>query len=341
MDRMSTTRNSRATDRVHPNVKPQAGVALITVLLIVALLTALVYHLMVHQSLVLAKAGQMLNSDRAMGYAKGGEVFARQILYKDWKEESSSNTKHDSLLEAWAQTSEPLTLEQGDGWMEISIVDLRGRFNLNSLNGENTESKVASLKRLFAALNVDIQIADVWRDWIDSDSTRAGYGAEDSDYLSSDPPYRAANQPAQHISELRLLKMIDNESYQTILPHVAVLPNTDFRININTASAATLQSVTNKMTESVAYSLVEAGRDFTSVSEVQKEIAAFDTSAGSLTVRSDYFEVQVRVDIHGSRMELTSLIHRDLETGTLSILSRDYSRRFAVRQRETDAETNT
>ena len=38
---------------------------------------------MVRQSLVLAKSRQVLYMDQAMSFARGGEVFARQILFED------------------------------------------------------------------------------------------------------------------------------------------------------------------------------------------------------------------------------------------------------------------
>ena len=314
----------------------QSGVALITVLLVVALLTALVYHLMVHQSLVLAKSTQILRADKAIAYARGGETFARQILFDDWNETGSR--EHDSLLETWAQSAEPLELDEG--FLELSITDMQGRFNLNSLAGENPATNLDKFKRLLAALNVEPGLADTWRDWIDDDSTLAGFGAEDADYLSSDPPYRTANQPAYHASELRLIKNMDKDTYYTILPHVTVLPIPDFRININTASAETLQSVTTKMTPSKAQSLVETERDYHTRRSVLEEFPEFNESADALTVRSEFFEIQVRVEIDEGRVELTSLVYRDLQTGELTILNRDYSRRFAGRQIENYAQTD-
>ena len=312
------------------------GVALITVLLIVALLTALVYHLMVRQSLVLAKSRQALYTDQARAYARGGESFARQILYEDWQAESSRD--HDSLDEPWAQVVEPLMLESG--YLEISIVDMNRRFNLNSMAGETAEANVERFKRLLAALNLGPEIAYAWRDWVDRDSNLAGFGAEDSDYLMSNPAYRAANQPARHVSELRLMKDITRETYQTILPYITVLPTTGLRVNINTADAITLQSVTAKLAPSKAQSLVESVRSYTSLDSVKQELPEFVGSDDVLSVLSAYFEVQVGVDIDGSRVELTSLLHRDPLNGRLTTLSRDYSKRFVRRQLEQNAETD-
>lgn len=322
------------------NVHRQSGVALITVMLIVALLTALVYHLMVHQSLVIAKSNQVFTYDRAVSYALGGEVFARQILHSDWNEPESRT--HDTLLEPWAQNIEPMELDEA-GYLDLVIVDLSSRFNLNSLAGKDANLNLERLKRMLNTLNVEVEFADKWRDWVDTDSTIAGFGAEDSDYLSSEPPYRTANRPAEHVSEFRLLKNISTETYMTILPYITVLPSDVFRININTASAVTLRSVTEKLQPSEAQSMVETERNYLSKQLFSEKFAHFHESRDqdAISVKSEYFEVQVRVEINGGRVELTSLIHRDSQTGELTTLNRDYSKRFAGRQFEDNAETDT
>jgi type II secretory pathway component PulK len=126
-----------------------------------------------------------------------------------------------------------------------------------------------------------------------------------------------------------------------VLPYITVLPSNVFRININTASAVTLQSVTDKMSPSKAQSLVETERNYTTENSVFEEFPEFNESQDALAVNSEFFEVQVRVEINGGRVELTSLLHRDFQTGELTTLNRDYSKRFAGRRFEYDAETDT
>ena len=65
------------------------GVALVSVLLIVAVVSALAYHLMTHHSLTLAASRQLFEQAQLREYALGGEIFARQMLYEDWEQESS------------------------------------------------------------------------------------------------------------------------------------------------------------------------------------------------------------------------------------------------------------
>ena len=65
----------------------QRGVALISVLLIVALCSALMYELLTRHSMVVAKSRQVLYADQARAYTLGAEAFARQILHEDWEDE--------------------------------------------------------------------------------------------------------------------------------------------------------------------------------------------------------------------------------------------------------------
>ncbi|MCM5063369.1 general secretion pathway protein GspK, partial [Escherichia coli] len=48
------------------------------------------------------------------------------------------------------------------------------------------------------------------------------------------PPYLAANQPMQDVSELRLIRGIDARLYRKLLPYVCVLPTSDLSVNVNT-----------------------------------------------------------------------------------------------------------
>ena len=56
-----------------------------------------------------------------------------------------------------------------------------------------------------------LEIADAVADFMDADNQKRLNGAEDDDYQSATPPYRAANQPKASISELRAVTGITRE----------------------------------------------------------------------------------------------------------------------------------
>jgi type II secretory pathway component PulK len=73
---------------------------------------------------------------------------------------------------------------------------------------------------------------------MDPDQNANGtYGAEDDYYVGMVPPYRAANAPIKSLSELRLIRGLNNEPQKLdlLMQHLTALPEQTV-INVNTAS---------------------------------------------------------------------------------------------------------
>jgi general secretion pathway protein K len=306
------------------NRRHARGVALISVMLIVALCSALMYELLIRHSLVVAKTRQVLYGDQSRAYALGAEAFARQLLAEDWQDEDSRAL--DSLEEPWAQPIEPFDVDNGS--LELSIVDLDRRFNLNSLAGGDADVQIKRLKTLLNALGLDDRLAELWKDWVDSDQQITGFGAEDGTYLLRDTPHRTANTASASITELALLDGLDPDTLAVIWPHVMAVPSTTALINVNTADAATLQSISEAMTAARAESLVESARAYSAAAELAAEIPELKDSLDLMTVTSRFFEIQARAEVNGVRAELVSVVYRDPETGELALLSRNFGRRY-------------
>jgi general secretion pathway protein K len=306
----------------------QRGVALISILLIVALVTALMYHLMTHQSLVVAQTRQMIRADQSLAYALGAEAYARQILFDDWNQPASRNA--DTLTEPWAIPMTPFDIDEGT--LEISIVDLDRRFNLNSLAATGTTTgpnkNVQRFKTLLAALGMDPNVADAWRDWIDADTEATGYGAEDGVYLVANPPYRTANQSASSPTEIAALGLLDPEQYARLMPYVATLPTTTLKINVNTADAPVIESLSTRVTPAQAETLVQSQRHYEDVGALVGEMPELGDGTDAMAVVSSYFEIHARAEIDGFRTELTSVVHRDPSTGHIALLTRDFGKRL-------------
>ena len=302
----------------------QRGVALITILLIVALVTALMYHLMTRQALVVAQTRQVVRADQSLAYALGAEAYARQILFDDWNRPTSRTL--DTLREPWAVPAVPFDIETGT--LELSIEDLDRRFNLNSLAGEAATKNTTRLKTLLGALGLDPAAADAWRDWIDSDLEATGFGAEDSAYLVATPPFRTANQLAASTSEFALLQLLDADQLARFLPYVATLPTTALRVNVNTAAAPTLEALSQHVTPTQAETLIESDRHYEDTGAIVADVPEFSDSIDAMAVVSSYFEIHARAEFDGFRTELTSVVYRDPSTGHLTLLSRDFGKRL-------------
>ena len=303
------------------------GVALLSVLLIVALATTLAFQMASRHALTIANGRLLLDGSQARHYALGGEQYARQLLYADW--EDIKTRALDTLQEDWSVPEQLFEIEGGA--LDLRIDDLTARFNINTLAGNDSAQNLARLKGLFTHLGLDAGAADAWRDWIDADQEIQDMGAEDSEYLLREPPFRAANQPAADITELVLAMPFAAAEFALLRPHVVVLPAEQLSVNVNTASAAVLLALAPNLSPARVQSLVEAPRSFDDIEMFIAEYAEFGASTEVLNVASEFFRVQVRATVGDVRSELTAVIHRDEDSGALTTLSRTFGKRFEER----------
>ena len=301
--------------------------ALISVLLIVAVLTAVIYQLLGRHSLSVAQSQNALGFDQALSYALGAEALARQALYLDFSEEGPGI---DTLQEPWARHIPPFDIDER-GFLEIQARDLNRCFNLNALADEdNHEQHLKRFKTLLNSLGIPDAIADAARDWVDADEAVYGFGAEDSEYLLREPAYRPPNAPLAHISELRLLAGMEPEYLDVLAEHVCVLPVRALEINVNTATLPVFNALAANpnLDPAALQTLARPDREFAEVGEFVAEYPDLAAAAEVLGVTSAYFEVQVRARVGEGTAMLTSLLHRHPETGVISLLSRDLGRDF-------------
>lgn len=301
------------------------GIALVSVLLVVAIASALAYGMVDRQGFSIAHSRQTLAGGQARQLALGGEQYARQVLYADWDEEETREI--DTLLEEWAAPTE--AFEVDDGSIDIRIQDLDRRFNLNAVvGGADGAQNAARLKRLLNALEIDANLADRWVDWADADADVTGFGIEDAESMLEDPPRRTANQPAVHVSEFAVATGLDREAFERLRPHVAALPVDALSINVNTANEVVLSALAPNFDAGSAMALVARERKIARIEDITATHAALGEAVGVLAVRSAFFRIQVRAEVDGARSELTSLVHRDADDGRMRLLRRSFGDRF-------------
>jgi general secretion pathway protein K len=289
--------------------RKQAGVALLTALLVVSLATTAAAALLSRQQIDLARTENLLNSEQAYQYALGVEIWAAGLLAADRK-----TTATDHLQEPWASKLDPVMVEGGEvsGYTE----DMQGRLNLNNLAQPGEAGAIAKqrFERLLGVVGGAPSVADALADWLDTDSEmRDPNGAEDEAYLSEQPPYRAANGKLVSESELRLVKGVTKELYRAVAPYVTALPVAT-SVNVNTASIPVLMCLVRGLSEGEAKSLVGArGKTgFASVDAFLGEVSFLGRRgiALGLGVTSEYFQTRAEVNVARARVHLTSLLHR-------------------------------
>lgn len=313
------------------------GVALITVILIVALAVLLTAGMVRRQHQALRHAEGLFSQDQAVLYTAGAEAFARDLLSRDNEDDQRKGREVDSLGETWARPLPPFPVEGGMLYARIS--DLQGRFNLNRLWRDNAadEEALAIFRRLLTALDLPEALAPALRDWLDPDSEADGIdGAEDDFYTRLDVPYRTANRALADVSELRLVRGFTAEAVERLRPHVAALP-ANAGLNINTAGPTVLLALADTLSASTARDLAENRPDkgYASAEEFLAEpvFNGLDQPAkarlqGQLAVRSGWFELAVDADIGGRHSVLHAMLARD-QSGTLRVTARDFGRKFS------------
>ncbi len=230
----------------------QRGVALVTTLLMVALITVTVTVMATNQQRSIQLAQNRQTQLQLRNLAGAGEKFAMAVLRRDRQEGDRNNS--DSTEDFWAQSLPPVPVDGAT--VEGCVIDLGGKFNLNNLvdengNPDNIEFQV--FERLLTALTIDSIKAAAVLDWIDSNIDVTGAdGAEDDFYTGQTPSYRAANGLMVSPTELLLVKgfrVTDEgglDDYDVLLPHISTLPQ-GTAINVNTASSAVLASLAPHM----------------------------------------------------------------------------------------------
>ncbi|EXS70344.1 type II secretion system minor pseudopilin GspK [Sphingobium sp. Ant17] len=223
-----------------PRKPNERGAALLTVLLLVAVMSVVAATALERVALATRMTGNGGAIDQARAYADAGTAIARMRI----GDLVAANPAKITLAGGWMGT--PQSIPVPGGIATARVTDGGNCFNLNSVvTGESEASLkvrpigVSQFQALLQALGVDARQAQgaaaALADWIDSDSVAQPGGAEDETYAQAPRPYRAANRMMVDASELRAVNGITPAIYDLARPWVCALPVTDLSpININT-----------------------------------------------------------------------------------------------------------
>lgn len=214
---------------------PQRGVALLGAVLLAAIATVLAVAWLDRLHGFAGRTGAMLEEGQADLYVAGMEAWAVATLRRDRQLGAV-----DHLGEAWARPAR--TLPVPGGTVAGTLVDLQGRFNLNTLvaGGQANPAAIALFKRLLLQLELPAVRPEAVVDWIDPDGVALPGGGEDAFYLRAEPPYRPANSPLASVQELRGIAGVNGAALARLGSQVTALPEQTV-VNVNTASPLLLE----------------------------------------------------------------------------------------------------
>jgi len=299
----------------------QRGIALITAMLIFALLGTLALSLTWDNQLDTRRTMAMLFYDEGLQAAMGAESWVGGILRQDLQDSVT-----DHLGEIWATEipALPLVSDTIQGEVFGTVEDLQGRFNINNLidgNGEVDAESLKQFRRLLTALDLDPRFAGIAADWLDANRiAEFPDGAEDPIYTGMIPPYRTANQSLTNATELAALDGMDKASFDTLLPHIVALPGRT-AINVNTATAAVLQSLDENMTVADVQRLL-AEREEGGFPDIASAFSPLVAPAvlNQLEETTDYFRLKVVVRVATVRITYFSTFRRGPRGDVIPIL---------------------
>lgn len=221
------------------SARRQRGLALLTVLLLVAVMAVLVMAMLDDIRFSLRRAGNAQAVAQAQWHALGAEALAMAQVERLALRDPGLTT----LEGGWNGRGFLFPVE--DGVIRATLSDATACFNLNSVvqgAGDLLTRREAGVRQYLALLEAlgfgagqAQALADALADWIDSDQQREGLGHEDAGYARGRDGHRTGDTLLAEPSELRAIHGYTPAVYARLRPHVCALPTTELApVNPNT-----------------------------------------------------------------------------------------------------------
>jgi len=310
------------------------GIALVTVLLIVALLVGVVVEFNRIAIADIQVSNNFADEKKILYITVSGIQAVQELLRLD-----GQYTPSDNLLEDWTQggpyfQSASALLDEGS--VSGHITDEDGKINVNTLingNGKIDPRQLGLWRRLLEQprfhLNEQEALTIIYsiKDWLDSDDEVSEiYGAEDATY--GPLGYGCKNGRLETLEELLFVNGIteeifygkkDREGLSTCLTVYG-----GAKININTAPRPVLMALSPLMNPSIAQEFDAYRTEPTNRRDLQspvwyKRLWPYDDpiSEDLLTTRSTYFTIRVLGELRESRKHVRAVVQRTAESVNL------------------------
>lgn len=317
----------RALKHVPMHWARERGMALLTVLMLVAVMGALTATALETINRSVRMAGNSRVAAQARYYVLGAEVMALERI------SALVGMAGDRQPSAGGWNGRAFVFPTPDnaGTIRARVSDGGNCFNLNSVADGGSPTTLRARPRgiaQFTALMTTLGISDAearraaftLADWIDADSSPLPLGGEDEAYTRLSPAYRTANTLLAEVSELRAVAGITPEIYDVVRPWVCALPTTELSpINVNTLEAAQAPLLTmilpGRLSPDAARQVMASrpAGGWTNVLDFweQPALAALSPSSEELDqvkLASRWFALEIDVDIAGYSLTETALL---------------------------------
>ena len=307
------TKNIRHPKWRDVTMRPQKGTALITALLITAIVAAIATVMAVRQSISIRETELSINANRTTNFAQGVFDWAKVTLITDLQQQNDNKKKQFEIF--------PKTLKNPKQFYgaDISgtIQDGLARFNVNALINTNNRAQFARLIQIVdpdinknTALNITQNVSQ----WLRPSNA-------DEIYMREKPPYRASHMLMVSTSELRLVVGVNAKLYEALQPYIAVLPNSSNKINITDAPGPVIMSLGKNISRDQAKTVVSCQQAARTADNprallqscILKNKITIDPTV-NIVYTSNFFLVRAFVKLANQDLQMISLLERDKKT---------------------------
>ena len=307
-------------DRPLRPAERERGAALLTVLLLVAVIAVMAGAMLEKLRLSTRLSANAAAGEQARAWAVGAEAMAMVRISSLLRRSPDRVT----LAGDWSGRPLPLPLP-GGGTAVARVTDGGNCFNLNGLVTDAGQGSYASypiaraqFARLMRLLAIPGQVADQVAagasDWIDTDDGQQAGGAEDARYTGQQVAYRTAGTLMADPSELRAVAGVTPELYAQLRPWICTLPVAKpAAINVNTLLPEQAPLLAMLAPDTVS---VEAARQLIAKRPPQGwnnadaiwAGSSVASAGGGTAVTTRWFRLAVDVRMAGAELEERALI---------------------------------
>ena len=288
------------------------GIAIISVMIVIALISASVSLMLQRFGKDLQQTKYTLNQTQALNHLYSIETWAKIIL-------SNDESGFDNLNEDWATAITPIEIEGGSLYGKLT--DLQSRLNLNNLIDLKTDAYLPQYRSFFY-------------DCINRLNTQLSQQAMADTIFSY-----AVNQPPkpklfEQLAELKNIKTITEKDYLKIKPYLSTLPTLS-PINLNTAGKEVLSCIHPQLSGDLVQKLIRYRKNqpFDSIDQFWSYAQSLMPNLtleqikvsfpGEYTnILSNYFILDTEITIEKNKLIGQTILHR--KDGKITIMNRSY-----------------
>jgi general secretion pathway protein K len=227
----------------------------------------------------------------------------------------------------------------------VKVVDENSKLNLNTLTSHTgilNRTAIDQLLLLIDIINANrtneprirYAIAPAIIDWIDIDNQvvalpfikNDNLGAESTYYNSLPQSYNCRNAPLDTINDILNVKGMTKQIFNSIRNHITVYG--DGKININTATIETIQSLSHEIDPALAALIVDRRefKPFESFDQIKALPAVTDTIYKAIrdktviSSENQYYRVNSRAKIDEITAEITVVLRKNINNKSIDIL---------------------